>query len=99
MRWRTAVAHSVMSPVLCERVLADEQRNARDGRCASWRVGLVKRKRGSPAPGRVVHAPRKSRYEPGSQRQPSLLRHTIDSPSPAMPVLPWSLLRQNSPGS
>jgi hypothetical protein len=35
----------------------------------------------------------------GSQRQPSLSSHSIDSPSPATPVTPWSSSRQYSPGS
>jgi allantoicase len=35
----------------------------------------------------------------GSQRQPSLSSQIILLPSPATPDAPWSLLRQNSPGS
>jgi hypothetical protein len=35
----------------------------------------------------------------GSQRQPSLSSQTIASPSPATPCIPWSELRQYSPGS
>ena len=35
----------------------------------------------------------------GSQRQPSLSSHVIVSPSPAIPVTPWSESRQYSPGS
>jgi hypothetical protein len=38
-------------------------------------------------------------HDTGSQRQPSLSSHSIVSPSPATPVVPWSSSRQNSPGS
>ena len=39
------------------------------------------------------------RYYAGSQRQPLLFSQIMRSPSPATPDIPWSLLRQYSPGS
>jgi hypothetical protein len=35
----------------------------------------------------------------GSQRQPSSFSQTIASPSPATPLIPWSVSRQYSSGS
>jgi hypothetical protein len=35
----------------------------------------------------------------GSQRHPSLSSQVITLPSPATPEIPWSVVRQNSPGS
>jgi hypothetical protein len=40
-----------------------------------------------------------SRAAAGSQRQPLLFAQIMFSPSPATPDAPWSLLRQNWPGS